>query len=320
MRWCRASASRGLSTPRAGRRPRTPACRPARPPPRANVRRAARLGPARRSAHRPAPRGPRSPPRSPGPPRRGPSARAGGGRAGRRERTRAQNPPRWAGLRRPVSCRAVSSSPADLGLLRDGLLGGTAMVVAGPGALGAAVGARAAALGAAVTGREVDPAGDEVAFEGAADVLVWDGSDPAADADAVRAALDGAWLAIRPVATAAMIASGGGRIVAARACAGRRARRRGPRRAREPRAHAVGRVGALPRPPGGRPARRGDQPGRGGRAGRVPGLARRRVLLGLRVRAGRRSASVGASRAGSRGGRRRCAARARAGRRRGPRT
>ena len=55
----------------------------------------------------------------------------------------------------------------------------------------------------------VDPAGEEQPFEGDADVLVFDGSE----AGDVRAALDGAWLSIRPVATAAMIEHGGGRIV-----------------------------------------------------------------------------------------------------------
>ena len=43
-------------------------------------------------------------------------------------------------------------------------------------------------------------------------MLVWDASAPPG-ADGVRAALDGAWLAIRPVATAAMIEHGGGLIV-----------------------------------------------------------------------------------------------------------
>ena len=88
-----------------------------------------------------------------------------------------------------------------LGLLRDGLLEGTAVAFAGAGPLGAAVAARAASLGAAVDGPE-----------GAPDVLVWDGSAPPVDADAVRGALDGAWLALRPVAVA-MIGSGGGRVV-----------------------------------------------------------------------------------------------------------
>jgi NAD(P)-dependent dehydrogenase (short-subunit alcohol dehydrogenase family) len=94
-------------------------------------------------------------------------------------------------------------------VLRDGLLDGVALVLAGTGELGAAVRSRAAALGADVVERAVDPAGEEVAFEGAADVLVLDASE----LGGMQAALDGAWLAIRPVATAAMIERGGGLIV-----------------------------------------------------------------------------------------------------------
>ena len=74
-----------------------------------------------------------------------------------------------------------------------------------------AVRERAAALGADVAARAVDPWGDEAPFEGAADVLVYDGA--AVAEQGVRAALDGAWLAVRPVATAAMIEHGGGLIV-----------------------------------------------------------------------------------------------------------
>ena len=94
-------------------------------------------------------------------------------------------------------------------MLRDAVLDGVAIVVAGAGELGAAVRERAAALGAVVVERDVDPAGEELAFDGAADVLVFDGSEIAG----VQAVLDGAWLAIRPVATAAMIDRGGGLIV-----------------------------------------------------------------------------------------------------------
>ena len=97
----------------------------------------------------------------------------------------------------------------DPTVLRDGVLDGVAMVVAGAGELGAAARDRAAALGAVVVERDVDPAGDEIAFEGAADVLVFDGSE----IEGVQAVLDGAWLTIRPVATAAMIDRGGGLIV-----------------------------------------------------------------------------------------------------------
>jgi NAD(P)-dependent dehydrogenase (short-subunit alcohol dehydrogenase family) len=92
-------------------------------------------------------------------------------------------------------------------ILRDGVLAGTAVVVAGAGELGRAVAARAAALGAEVVERAVDPRGGEEPFEGAADVLVYEA------AEGMQAALDGAWLAIRPVATAAMIDRGGGLIV-----------------------------------------------------------------------------------------------------------
>jgi len=84
-----------------------------------------------------------------------------------------------------------------------------AMVVAGAGELGAAVRERAAALGAGVAERGADPSGEEVAFEGSTDVLVFDASE----IDGVQAVLDGAWLAIRPVATAAMIEHGGGLVV-----------------------------------------------------------------------------------------------------------
>ena len=94
-------------------------------------------------------------------------------------------------------------------MLKDDLLAGTAVVVAGAGELGDAVRERAAALGAVVTDRAVDPAGEEQAFGGAADVLVYDGSA----VEGIQAVLDGAWLAIRPVATAAMIDRGGGLIV-----------------------------------------------------------------------------------------------------------
>ena len=54
--------------------------------------------------------------------------------------------------------------------------------------------------------RDVDPAGEEAAFEGAADVLVFDGSE----IGGMQAVLDGAWLTVRPVARGAMIDHGGG--------------------------------------------------------------------------------------------------------------
>jgi NAD(P)-dependent dehydrogenase (short-subunit alcohol dehydrogenase family) len=83
-------------------------------------------------------------------------------------------------------------------ILREGLLAGTTMLVDGDGPLAAAVAARAAELGAAV--------GD------GGDVLVVDRSAPPADPDAVRAALDGAWDAVRPAARR-MIEAGGGLVV-----------------------------------------------------------------------------------------------------------
>jgi len=94
-------------------------------------------------------------------------------------------------------------------ILRDGVLAGTAVVIAGVGELGAAVRSRATELGATVSERAVDPSGEEAGFEGEADVLVFDGSEIAG----LQAVLDGAWLAVRPVATAAMIERGGGLIV-----------------------------------------------------------------------------------------------------------
>ena len=121
-------------------------------------------------------------------------------------------------------------------LLRDGVLAGTAMVVAGAAELGSAVRDRTAELGASVSAFEVDPAGDERPFSGDADVIVVDaawafstGHMPVEEAhgargdapegahvpemEAARLALDGAWLAIRPVARGAMIERGGGRIL-----------------------------------------------------------------------------------------------------------
>jgi len=101
----------------------------------------------------------------------------------------------------------------DPRVLRDGVLNGVAVVVAGTGELGPAVRERVGALGAHVVERAVDPWGEEPAFEGTADALVWDVSAPPDGPDGIRAALDGAWLAIRPVATAAMIGRGGGSIL-----------------------------------------------------------------------------------------------------------
>ena len=73
-------------------------------------------------------------------------------------------------------------------------------------------------------------------------MVVWDGASLAGPRDV----LDGAWLALRPVARAVLDRAGAARRQAAadRPAALRRRRRGGARRAREPRAHAVDRVGA----------------------------------------------------------------------------
>jgi NAD(P)-dependent dehydrogenase (short-subunit alcohol dehydrogenase family) len=95
-------------------------------------------------------------------------------------------------------------------ILRAGLLAGIrALVAAPPGSprFAPAVAARATALGAAVERVQVDPGGDEAGIEGELGLLVWDASA----AGSALAAIDGAWLAVRPVATRAM--GGGGLIV-----------------------------------------------------------------------------------------------------------
>ncbi|HEX2411847.1 MAG TPA: hypothetical protein VHJ39_11830 [Solirubrobacteraceae bacterium] len=91
-------------------------------------------------------------------------------------------------------------------LRTDVLRGVRALVAAPPGeaSFAPAIAERMSALGAAARRLEVDPAGEEAGGE--ADVLVWD-SSPAA---AALAALDGAWLVVRPVARAM---TGGGLIV-----------------------------------------------------------------------------------------------------------
>jgi NAD(P)-dependent dehydrogenase (short-subunit alcohol dehydrogenase family) len=102
-------------------------------------------------------------------------------------------------------------------VLRSGLLQGTRFAFAHgepPGPLASAAAARALELGAAVETVSVDPVGDEPKVGGAFDVLLWDGQGAFAardGVDAVRVALDGAWLAIRPVATQAM--EGGGLVL-----------------------------------------------------------------------------------------------------------
>jgi NAD(P)-dependent dehydrogenase (short-subunit alcohol dehydrogenase family) len=114
--------------------------------------------------------------------------------------------------------------------LRPGLLTGTPLIVASaggePGELAAAAADACRELGAEVIGVAVDPGGDEPAVsvpDGGQPVVVWDaaGAFDAAGEQAsvasVRAALDGAWLAARAVATAAMIpaARGGSTVLVA---------------------------------------------------------------------------------------------------------
>ena len=88
-------------------------------------------------------------------------------------------------------------------LLRPGLLEGLRVLVAGadpPSRFGEAANARCATLRAAMDRVSVDPTGDEIAPR-ETDVLVWDGASLAGPRDV----LDGAWLALRPIARAAWI-------------------------------------------------------------------------------------------------------------------
>ena len=92
-----------------------------------------------------------------------------------------------------MGCRAAATA-----LLRPALLEGLALLLAAadpPSRFGEAVIARAAELRAAVDRVVVDPTGDEVAPR-EADVVVWDGASLAGPRDV----LDGAWLALRPLA------------------------------------------------------------------------------------------------------------------------
>jgi hypothetical protein len=86
-----------------------------------------------------------------------------------------------------------------LELLRAGVLEGVRVVVATAtaGPFGRAVAARASDLGATVDRVAVGDA--EADLGGPLDVLVWEGSAPPDD---MRAALDAAWLAVRPVGVA----------------------------------------------------------------------------------------------------------------------
>jgi hypothetical protein len=85
------------------------------------------------------------------------------------------------------------------GLLRPRLLEGVRVVVASadpPSSHGEAVIARCAALGARMGHVVIDPTGDEPPGRAEVDVLVWDGASLAGP----RPVLDGAWLALRPIA------------------------------------------------------------------------------------------------------------------------
>ena len=115
---------------------------------------------------------------------------------------------RGAGHARPPGPRAAPARvaprrapqaprPRVVELLRAGLLEGAEVLVTGDGDLAAPVRERLYALGA----------------EEGRGVLVVDASAPPAGGDGVRAALDGAWDAIRPVANEAMIPAGRGLIV-----------------------------------------------------------------------------------------------------------
>lgn len=115
--------------------------------------------------------------------------------------------------------------------LRPGLLEGRSVAVAGAssaGGFGRATADAGSALGAAVAELEIDPAGDEERVAtlvadtvgGPLELLAWDGAGAFAGAGepsvaAVRAALDGAWLAVRAVAQHAMIPRehGGGKLL-----------------------------------------------------------------------------------------------------------
>ena len=98
-------------------------------------------------------------------------------------------------------------------VLRPELLRGVRVLLAAaepPSRFGEATALRASKLKAAVDRVKVDPTGDEAAPR-ETDVLVWDGASLAGPRDV----LDGAWLALRPVAKAAWIDAGrpGGKLV-----------------------------------------------------------------------------------------------------------
>lgn len=110
-----------------------------------------------------------------------------------------------------------------LGLLRPGILDGLTIVLAGGASPPHRLAARCAELGASVQRLAVDPFGDEPAAPATPDVVVWDGTSVFSDSiQGVRAALDGAWLAIRATMGATKIVllappEGGAHAEAARA-------------------------------------------------------------------------------------------------------
>jgi hypothetical protein len=97
-------------------------------------------------------------------------------------------------------------------VLRPGLLEAITVLLAGPeppSAFGEAVRARCHALGARMERVVVDHTGEEDAGHAEAHVVVWDGASPAGP----RAVLDGAWLAVRPLARAMIEAGAGGKLL-----------------------------------------------------------------------------------------------------------
>ena len=85
-----------------------------------------------------------------------------------------------------------------LGLLRPGILDGLTIVLAGGAGPAPRLVDRCAELGAAVERLAVDPFGEQPEAPATPDVLVWDAPSVFEDSiQGVRAALDGAWLAIR---------------------------------------------------------------------------------------------------------------------------
>ena len=109
-----------------------------------------------------------------------------------------------------------------LGLLRPGILDGLKIVIAGGDAPAPRLATRCTELGASVSTLKVDPFGDQPEAA-ATDVLVWDATSVFGESiHGVRAALDGAWLAIRATMGAGKIVllappDGGAHAEAARA-------------------------------------------------------------------------------------------------------